>query len=85
MGDRNKQESWLELVLSKATELRSVGVESIAADGCAVCLLPAEPEPEPEAPTKEEVDAYLDPLDDPSTYGRRRGVPGYGKRWKEEG
>lgn len=69
-------EQWLQLVIDRAPELRSAGVDSISIDGASVHLLPVEPEPPAVTAMPASADQqFLSPLDDPETFG---GVlPGY--------
>lgn len=61
---------WLDLVLSRASELRKAGVATISADGYSVSLLPAEPEPQKLEPVTndERQSDGLNPLEDPHSY-----------------
>lgn len=67
------RERWIDLVLSRAGELRDAGVLSLAIDGCSVTLaakepvLPTLPEiAKPDATARD--DGPLNPLVDPASY-----------------
>jgi hypothetical protein len=71
-------EQWVDLIISRAADLRSAGVQQISVDGASVVLLPSELAPlvasgaVPSGPAER---SLLDPFDDPETFG---GVmPGY--------
>jgi hypothetical protein len=71
----------LDVVISKARQLREVGVLRVQIEGLAFDLAPAEPQ---EQEVEEIVDAIddSDPFNDPTTFGGR--VPGFRRREHEE-
>lgn len=73
MIDNPTATRWIDTVLSRAAELRSAGVLSIAVDGCSVTLAAKDPEPmrlpdiaKPDSTVAAE--SPLNPLADPASY-----------------
>lgn len=74
--------SLLDIIATKAPALRDAGVRTLEVAGIRMELDPPERGAvEVAAPTFDYVDAtdYSDPLNDPTTFGRTSGLPGFGK------
>lgn len=71
----------LDAVIARAEKLRTVGVRVVQLDGFRVELDPAEPAITPamvaDAIAAQEQADESDPLDDPATFGRKSGTPGF--------
>jgi len=70
----------LDALRDRAAGLRAVGVREFVVGDIRVTL--AAPEPLPDVSfddDKQETSPILDPLDDPETYGRLSGVPGFSR------
>jgi len=69
-------DEWIDLIIRKASELRASGVRTLSIDGVSFTLDPAEPPPSRES--RQEFDEH-DVFNDPATYGRASGVPGFNR------
>lgn len=71
----------LDLIISRAPQLRTAGVRMVqlmGEDHVSFSMEPPEPAPPVGARTDEdEQPEPEDPLDDPATFGRKRGTPGF--------
>ncbi len=74
MGDLGP-DAWISLIVARADELRAKGVTTLTIDGVSFTLAAAEPVPD--KPTRSDDDEPLDVFNDPATYGRTSGVPGF--------
>ncbi len=74
----------LSTVIKRAPGLRSAGVTTITIDGVSFALAPPEVVPTRAAIDDVPDEDYSDPLDDPKTYGRMTGTPGF-QRPRNEG
>ena len=72
----------IDLVIERADALRKAGVRRLEIGGAVIELAPHEVELHDED-AEPRSDRYVDPLDDPATYGLRGFVPGF-QRQKEE-
>jgi hypothetical protein len=71
----------LDAVIARAEMLRTRGVRVVQVDGFRIELDPPEPAITPamvaEAIASQEQTDEIDPLDDPATFGRKSGTPGF--------
>jgi hypothetical protein len=65
----------LDLIIDRAPKLREVGVTRVAIEGASFDLAPTEPAAAIADDDGDILDEELNPLDDPATFGRRRGIP----------
>ena len=84
-GEIEELRGLLDLVIEKAGALRAAGVLRLAVDGVFQADL-TEPTPTITMATlgADEDSSPLHALDDPLTYGRSEGVPGFSRRTREE-
>lgn len=75
----------LALIAEHAPHLRKAGVTSFTAKDCSFTLAPyLEPGPTQQTKADAVEEEPVDPLDDPMTFGRRTGVPGFPRRKRAE-
>lgn len=67
---------WIALLISQGEALRKAGVTSLVLGDVSATFAPWDPPPEKNAKATDE-DGAIGALDDPSTYGRSSGVPGF--------
>ncbi len=71
-------DEWMTLIVGRAGDLRKAGVTKLTIDGVGFELSAHEPQLVERVQLGEVDDgAFLNPLDDPKTYGRASGTPGF--------
>lgn len=87
---------WIALLIERARDLRAAGVTSLTIGDTSITLAPFEDAPAQTGTTTTQMTAmeriaagetdgtYLDVLDDPKTYGRTNGTPGFERPAKDD-